>query len=312
MKNNFNLIRYSLAVFVLYSHSFGLLTLPEPSIFYSSLGNFAVKSFFALSGYFIALSLLRTNNLMFYIFNRALRILPALIIALILSRYIGNVFDNFIQNPVPYILNGPIWTLSWEIFCYLLLGLLSWYGIVNQKSLGALLSVSWLLMIVSPFSNETIQVIAPLIILFFSGAYIALNKDHINFTLIGPLSFIILVLIAYNPQGEFLQYFFNHIVYLYGPNFGINKYMQLIYLFLLPYSLLWLGSLGQFRILQWKNDYSYGIYIYAWPIQQIVINKTLPEGITPIVLFFTSWLFTHIVAMFSWHIIEKNMLKLKK
>ena len=115
--NNFHIIRYGLALLVLYSHSFGLLALPEPGLFTFTFGALAVKCFFALSGYLIALSCLRTDNLWFYVWNRVLRILPALLVALIGSHYVGNYFNSFISNPVPYIINGPVWTLTWEVLC---------------------------------------------------------------------------------------------------------------------------------------------------------------------------------------------------
>jgi peptidoglycan/LPS O-acetylase OafA/YrhL len=310
--NSFNAIRYFLALLVLYSHSYGLLTLPEPTIFFSSLGNFAVKSFFALSGYFIALSCLRTDNLGHYLWNRALRITPALLVALIASHYIGKYFNNFIYNPVPYILNGPIWTLSWEVFCYFVLGFLMWYALLNKKSLGALLAVSWLLFIIFPFTNDYIIVIAPLILLFFSGAYIALNKENFNLNVIGPFFFILLLLINLDSNAQSIQWFFNHIVFLYGPNYGAEKYLQVFYLFSLPFALLWLGKI-KLNLFSLRNDYSYGIYIYAWPIQQVIIAYSIQEkmNINPLVLFFLSWLFTHIIAMFSWHVIEKKALFFK-
>lgn len=311
--NNFNLIRYILALLVIYSHSYGLLLINEPSIFYSSYGNFAVKCFFALSGYFIALSCLRTNHIGHYFWNRALRIMPALIIALILSHYIGKYFNNFIQNPVPYILNGPVWTLSWEIFCYVLLGFFMWYHILNDKALGAILASSWMLLIVFPLSNDFIIVVAPLILLFFSGAYIALNREKFNLRIIGIISLIILIAIKFDPSAQLVKWFFNHVVFLYGPNLDIEKYRQLVYFFSLPFALLWLGNNIKIKLFHLKNDYSYGMYIYAWPIQQVIINISIIKTykLSPLVLFFISWALTHVIAMISWHVVEKNVLRLK-
>jgi len=57
------------------------------------------------------------------------------------------------------------------------------------------------------------------------------------------------------------------------------------------------------------GDYSYGIYIYAFPIQQSVISL-LPK-ITIIGMTILSFCITFILAFLSWHIIEKNALKLK-
>jgi|GEM_PF-2450942 len=98
--NNFHAIRYVLALFVLYSHSFGLLVLPEPGLFAFTFGSLAVRCFFALSGYLIALSCMHTNNLIYYAWNRILRIIPALVIAMISSHYLGKYFDFFITNNI--------------------------------------------------------------------------------------------------------------------------------------------------------------------------------------------------------------------
>jgi peptidoglycan/LPS O-acetylase OafA/YrhL len=59
-----------------------------------------------------------------------------------------------------------------------------------------------------------------------------------------------------------------------------------------------------------KTDLSYGIYLYAWPIQQALISQ-LPQ-ITPVELFFLSLGFSLIIAFFSWSFVEKPFLNLKQ
>ncbi|KAB0563436.1 acyltransferase, partial [Helicobacter pullorum NCTC 12824] len=85
-----------LAALVIYSHSFGLLGLPEAGVFRYGFGTLAVKCFFALSGYLITLSCLRSASLYGFALNRTLRIAPALIVALIFSHFIGVYFNKFI------------------------------------------------------------------------------------------------------------------------------------------------------------------------------------------------------------------------
>lgn len=304
--NNFHAIRYMLALLVLYSHSFGLLALPEPGLLTFTFGVLAVKCFFALSGYLIALSCLRTANLSFYAWNRALRIFPALLIALIASHYIGEYFNFFKTNPVPYIINGTVWTLSWEILCYCLCGLLWWMGLLTINSLGTIVIVSWMLSIFSPMTSEASIVIVPLMVLFFSGAYIALNKKNMNLTIAGPIFFVLLILLCLDTKATGLTWFFSHIPFLYGPNFSTQKYQLLAFQFSLPFALIWLAYCKP--VIPLHNDYSYGIYILGWPVQQVIVTTMHPR---PILLFIISLVITHCLAMLSWHIIEKRALKFK-
>lgn len=305
--NNFHAIRYVLALLVLYSHSFGLLALPEPGLFAFTYGSLAVKCFFALSGYLIALSCIRTANLIDYAWNRILRIIPALVIALIASHYLGQYFDFFITNPVPYIVNGPVWTLSWEVLCYCLCGLLWWLGLLTISSLGAIVVISWMLFIMLPTTSDTAAVIAPLLLLFFLGAYIAINKKNFNLTIAGPVFFALLVFICFDANATGSTWLINQVPWLYGPAFTAQKYQLLIFLFSLPFALLWLAYCKP--VIPIYNDYSYGLYILGWPVQQVVVATMRPS---PVVLFIISWAITHCLAMLSWHIIEKRALKFKR
>jgi len=274
--NNFHIIRYSLAVFVVYSHSYGLLGMHEPGLLYYTFGALAVKCFFCLSGYLIALSCVRTASLSSYAWNRTLRIFPALFVAMIASYYIGSHFDHFITNPVPYIVNGPVWTLAWEVFCYFLCGLLWWMGLLTRSSLGPIIVISWMLYIIYPSESETAVVVVPLMLLFFLGAYISLIKEKINFTYIGPLSLLVLALVSIDTKLVGLTWFFGHVPFLYGPDLPLQKYQTLAFLFSLPFFMIWLAYLKP--IMNLRNDYSYGIYILAWPVQQVLVTTLTPNA----------------------------------
>lgn len=307
MSNNFHLIRYVLAVLVLYSHSFGLLKLPEPGLFQDTFGSFAVKCFFALSGYLITLSCLRSAHLGHYILNRSLRIAPALIVALIASHFIGIYFKFFISNPVPYITNGPVWTLPWEVLCYTLCGVLWWAGLLNKNALGAVVAVSWLIFVVLPGSGDTNAVIAPLLLLFFMGSLIALDEKQFNVKISGPLFGLLLIGIVVDTTQAGISFFFKYIPFMYGPGLIPQRYYYFLYIFSLPFVLIWLALYIK-PLFNLRNDYSYGMYVFGWPVQQMIIAFFSPP---PITLFVTSLVVTHCFAMLSWHLIEKRMLMLK-
>ncbi len=92
-----------------------------------------------------------------------------------------------------------------------------------------------------------------------------------------------------------------------------NKYQgpTLIFLLLfLPYILIYVGSVFRYKFFTKYGDYSYGMYIYAFPIQQFIIF--LYDGNLKIHYFiFLSSLVTLILSILSWHFIEKKVLQLK-
>ena len=62
------------------------------------------------------------------------------------------------------------------------------------------------------------------------------------------------------------------------------------------------------------GDFSYGIYIYAFPVQQFVIYYAMKSAISPIewwLVFILSFPITLFFAVLSWHLVEKRYLKLK-
>ena len=114
--NNFDLLRLVLASFVIISHSYPLTKNKE---ILSSLtngqvdfGGLAVNSFFALSGYFIFLSLQRSKTISNYIWKRILRLYPALIVLFIFTLivipfvYVGTQLTSALKDYWHYAVKG--------------------------------------------------------------------------------------------------------------------------------------------------------------------------------------------------------------
>ena len=150
--NNINALRFIAAFMVIFSHSFVLVNNELPLIFGISVGGVAVDIFFVLSGYLIAKSWSRDENILRYFLRRFLRIFPALFVIVLLTifvlgpltsnlspeayfanpdvykyllnailirnDYLPGVFEN---NPYPNAINGSLWTLTIEACMYLLL-----------------------------------------------------------------------------------------------------------------------------------------------------------------------------------------------
>ncbi|MCK5830862.1 MAG: acyltransferase [Methylococcales bacterium] len=335
--NNFNLIRFISALAVILSHSYPLSlgkTALEPfeKTIGISLGEIAVHIFFVTSGFLVTGSLIRNRNILDFFLSRILRIFPALIVSAIfvvilcgvtetklsLTEYfsdsqIYNYFITnsvliiksvvyflpsvFIDNPYPNVVNGSLWSLPWELRMYLILG--GSFFIFKKRADFIILGI-YSISLIYFFYNEFILDIDILFfyhlfylsILFFSGSllYIYGHIIPINFFIfLGILFLLFLLVIFFEPH-----------------------YFKFFYYVLFPYIVIYIAYVpkGAIRTFNKLGDYSYGLYIYAFPVQQIIV--TLFDKITPLELFNYSVPVTLFLSIFSWGLIEKPSLKLKR
>lgn len=126
--------------------------------------------------------------------------------------------------------------------------------------------------------------------MFFSGSTFYILKNHIPLSRTLFLSATsILLITAINKEAFFLSYHF-----------------------LLAYIVLWIAYIpgGAIRKFNKLGDYSYGVYIYAFPIQQSVIAFSPGSSVEALIL--TSSAVTLLFAFLSWHLIEKRALEQKQ
>src|SRR6185312_7535681 len=92
-----------------------------------------------------------------------------------------------------------------------------------------------------------------------------------------------------------------------------TEHFQVLSFFSLPYLVLYVGSLTRTGLgrLSKYGDFSYGMYIFAWPVQQAIVDLH-HQHIGHHRLFVYSFTVTLAAAILSWHLIEKRALKLKK
>ena len=206
--------------------------------------------------------------------------------------------------------NGSLWTLLYEFVCYLVLMALAVLGLLRRRAavlaLTAVLFVSMLVITVVPhfsshfnlFENWFLMNLMRLASVFLVGTLIYLYRDVIPDS--GWLAAIVALLFV----GS-----------LWLPNGGHQPRLAFtlssLCAGLLAYPLLWLGSHLPFERIGSRNDYSYGYYIYAYPVQQLLAMWGLIRwgyvGYTAAVIVVTTPL-----AVGSWWLIERNALKLKK
>ncbi|HEY5524523.1 MAG TPA: acyltransferase [Clostridium sp.] len=336
--NIFNLIRFILAVSVIYSHSPMLINGSQDlmqKLTGVDIGEIAVDSFLVISGFLIIQSLINSNKVSTYMRKRFCRISPGLFVTLILCAFVlgpiltklnlkdyfsfsaknnpyqffatyftfdlvgsstkySFIRDVFSNNPQKTI-NGSLWSLRFEFLGYLILPII--YSCFKKKRIYALIATIFLAVLEFfqlSFRNipgeflfsYNITLIIRCGFYFMMGGVFYLYKDKIK---IHPCT-IALLLLLFIPAA-FL---------------GIYKYAVMI---MLPYIVIGLGILVRKDPSKKYGDFSYGIYIYAYPIQQILIylfkNKLNVSS-----LFFTSFLITLVLAILSYKFIEKPFIGL--
>ncbi|SEW16792.1 acyltransferase [Luteibacter sp. 329MFSha] len=328
--NNFDFIRLAAALSVLFSHQFALHALPEPLVLrYQTLGGFAVMVFFAVSGYLITGSWQRDPNLRRYAIRRLLRIWPGLactvlLCALVLGPLVTEIplsayFSDptthsyfrslyfsiqpflpgvFPHSPLAYIPNGVLWTIPIELRCYVYLAVLGILGILRYRwALLALLAATavWYYGIHGAeavfLADHTHLFEVEYATFFFAGSCLYYFKDvwdRPRAKLIAAAIVIGVGAVAYLADHPLIAAFI-FVPYLVVA-FGTSSF-PVIHRF------------GRF------GDLSYGVYIYAFPIQQTVIWATPGWGFYEhLLLAIPSVL---LMAWLSWHLLENVALQYK-
>lgn len=321
--DNLGILRLLLASLVVYSHSYPLTNNPEPiadlTQSYSG-GSIAVQAFFLISGYLVTQSLQTSNSLPHYLISRFLRIWPALVCALLFT--IGcawlsskTPFGEFLLGSWHYLtknillvagvsyelpgafpnnpttsVNGSLWTLPWEVRCYLGLVLVWCLGLLALRRHFALtLIVIAVLMYVSPdilaFLESDNPDVPWLIGFFMMGAFAYAIAAHLS-----PLAFGLILAAAALAL--------------------LTVDTKIAIALTIASAILVLGFSSLIRLPGIKTDLSYGTYIYAFPIQQLLVHVW--PAITPLLLFATTMVLLLPIAALSWFLIEKPALALRK
>lgn len=340
MNNNFDFLRFVFAILVVVSHSFALsgdnqrsewiLQITNGQISYSSIG---LNGFFVISGFFIFQSLQRSSSLSNYLIKRFLRLFPGLFVLLLLTIvlvsfvYSGDV--SFFRNREIYTylpnnltlygfqssikgvfdtnryhsINGSLWTLRYEFSLYMALALL--YFLRKKKSLVKILLLIAFTIVFLVY-NLLHDRFAGSSVLGMQGTHILNFSAFFIFgSLLASLSFEKII-----AKGEYTALFLAVIMILilmisiYFNYFNNIKHIGFTMLILLI-GFMPIPMLSDFRKI---GDMSYGIYIYAFPIQQTLMYFF---EFNTYQLMASSLLGSIICGYFSWHIIEKHALKYK-
>ena len=327
--NNFTALRLALALAVIVSHAFSITTgsIENEPLMRSTgftLGEHAVNGFFAVSGFLVTMSFER-RGWRDYVVARALRIVPALVAATLvtalvlgpaltrlpLAQYLADpalwrfialtptTFKSatalpglFSDNVFPYPM-GTVWTLKYEMLCYIGVFAAGLAGLMRQRIVALGLVAALFVAIVAldllhPDAGKATQTSLRLPFLFAAGGVLYLWSDKL------PVSWIVAVSLL---AATWLAA-------------GTPLYKALLFAFE-SYGVIWLALAPGLShpALEPHADLSYGTYLYGWPVQQTLVQ--LFPGAAALSLLPPAVAISLIVAALSWYVVEKPALSLK-
>jgi peptidoglycan/LPS O-acetylase OafA/YrhL len=333
-RNNFDFVRLVAALCVLVSHQYALSGLPEPGVLVESLGGFGVLVFFSISGFLVTQSWRADPNVWRFGARRLLRIWPGFAVAILLAAFVlgpllatistRDYFAHpllrdyllnlrfslrdqlpleFRGNALPHAINGSLWTIPLELKCYVLIVVLGVAGLLRSKWLVPALTVAasgFMYLVLQPIYaarpdllgwSVEFRYLVHFGMFFFAGASFSLLRIDQH-----RRRLLCVLVLAWLLGGVSL---------VYG-----SPYLALW--FAVPVTVVAVGSASTPYLRQAGRfgDFSYGLYIYAFPVQQTLICL-LKEQLPWASQLALTIAVTGLLAFLSWHIVEKTALRLK-
>lgn len=322
--NNFDALRLTAALAVLYSHQYPVTgTVPPSWMNVAMIGGIAVMAFFVISGYLVTISWFSQPRLWAFCAKRALRIWPALATVVLLAMlvlgpsvttlplrdyfshsltwdYLHNILLQirfslpgvFADNTFPNAVNGSLWTIPIEVSCYAVLAAAGVLGLMRWRWVWACICVAYLLWFLTHMTMDlrgTMTHWWEFPAYFAFGSLIAtFNQQFLQRRALFAVIACACALVAYA--------------------LGFSYSALLLFL---PAVLLAVGTVSWPVLSQAGRfgDVSYGVYLYAFPIQQSVrflapdLGFSSSLAIVAVLTLLAGWL--------SWRLVEQPALRLK-
>lgn len=335
--NAVGFLRLAAAVLVIVGHTYALGGFGEEPLAAlvggrETFGGLAVTAFFVLSGFLVTRSVTNAPGTGRFLRRRALRILPGYWVCLIVTAFAfggllwwhaHGTLAGFVQQPegpFRYIernwlvlirqwgmggiegnphsigINGSLWTLVDEVRCYLVLAILASAGVIHRRRSPVLLAMVLFWWVASvkgiyldtgvwfPIGSHSLA----LHFLAFSlgaAAFVYADRIPVNRTAAAVASASMAVLL------------FTDAYFLFG-------------MFPLAYLILYLGTTLPITRINTTTDISYGLYIYAFPVQQALAAFGVHRlGVLP--YFGAAAAITGVLALLSWKLVERPMMRLR-
>jgi peptidoglycan/LPS O-acetylase OafA/YrhL len=325
--NNIDLLRLLAAMGVIVGHAYAIS--PQPPLAdgvhqllgFDHSGSLAVKFFFFLSGILVANSFFERPKFFAFLIARSARLFPALFVCILLTLIVSGFFSSlgiwdYFKNPLVYsyfvknlllelqwelpgvfvsnpsvVVNGSLWTLPIEFFCYLFLAAVGGVGLLKNRLVGV--AVFCLLAAYLLFRPDVVQYFGlppegwqyPLFFCF--GCILSLLKDHVTISIESTLA---LALATFLLRGT-----------------SAYSFVMCSAIFFAAFLFV---SLPIVKAIRLPGDFSYGIYLYGFPFQQLAktiwpqqgVHENQLSGLAAALCF----------AVLSWYFVESPAIKLGK
>lgn len=327
---NLHFMRFFAALMVILSHAFIISTGTQADEWFIeltnsqlSMGNFAVAIFFLCGGYLISMSMEKSKTALKYFEARIIRIIPPLFFVTLLVIILGGLVTTlpasqyytsadtwkyllnsvfllvhnlpgvFENNPYLPTVNGALWTLPVEFLCYILCFIAYKLGFLNKKKFPISVPIVIVGTIVMLWLSTKISLVGEVIrpvLLFYIGMGYWIYREHITLN----LKFFSISLIGF--------------ITLFMLNMG-----NLAMLFCFPYIMmtLWFGFKQCSPKIGKLGNYSYGIYLWGFPIQQTLVYLS-GDIMNPYVNALITIPIAFILGFITYEITEKQFLLLYK
>lgn len=319
--NNFDFLRFAAAVAIVFTHAYALrlgfvgIGISDPILL---MGQAALAALLVTSGYLITSSWESTASASRFAWKRFLRIVPALIPEILLTLFIigpmmttlpvgeyfsalfspaglatipffenGAAISLFQGNPCTCV-NGSLWTIPVEIVMYGVVAILGIAGLLRRwgviPAVAAINALIWIVWFDDPQMSKVRYTLY-----FLIGAYLYLHRKQI--TCRPAVAGALLLVLGVS---------------------ALTPYSAVAGVICIPYLTLYVAHLPVpfLNTFGRAGDFSYGIYIYHYPIQQTLIQATENMLSLP-ALFGLSFFATFALAFLSWNVIEKRAMVAK-
>ena len=336
--NSFDLVRLILASLVVLAHSFFLFDNRinrDPLFVFSggqtNSGALAVDFFFAVSGFLVTRSWLTDPNLHRFISRRIARIVPGFLTATAIGFLViaplsvpsvrqyflaqkwpsillqtvalkqTGVQGAFVHNPLTLV-HGTLWTIQYEFDCYLAIAFLGAIGLLGNWRAATFVVIA-LALVIATIYRDRLPVID-----YGWRALLISSPDHwpdlFPFFFCGSAFYIFRERI---PKAALLFWLSISGLLLSA----IVGHFYLVCLICGTYAILFfaLSTETSIRLRRQKVDLSYGVYLYGWPIQQLLLFFFF-DWLSPAVLFPVAMVLSCSVAWVSWNFVEAPCLTL--
>ena len=308
------------------------------------IGSIAVMCFFVVSGFLITGSALRQPSLRQFSLNRVARILPGYWTVLLLTVFVlapaitlmrpGNhlsywdsivvgpnsalsylwknaplrmvqlpITDIFASNPHPQKVNASLWSLTPEVICYFCLGIFTFLGGLRWRWSGTLLfGIAYALHVLS---------------LYWRGVDVALDRIEASRWIFGFHTFhfhsVFLAFLAgmacyqFRDALRWRDSFAGAAVLALAVSGGLGGF-EIVWPFALPHLVLYLAHRLPFEQVENWGDFSYGVYIYGFPLQQCLALAGAHHFGFP-VYFAASTVLSLMAGVSSWFALERPVLR---